>query len=199
MQYIALDTETTGLSPKDSVLLQLAMIVGDTEDTTTPVEDLPTFYAAICPDRLMGDLVAFGINSRLISYLAQLRKKNKFTDGYCIETYCANVMATYTTMGRFTEKAMEWLKANTRKEPHLRIQAGCNPAFDSAFLPTPLAEMFHFRMIDAGSMAMGRHRHYWNDTVPPGQSQLVRTAVEHDALADARNVVRIIREHMPPA
>lgn len=198
MRYIALDTETTGLDPSTCQLLQLAMVLADSHDSETPLSNLPTFYASLNRDVLVGELVAITMNLDLLDHMLSVRKELPATGCHMTE-YRGRQMPVYAHIDNLDLDAASWLDKHAIENGMPIVLAGCNPAFDRSFLPPMLKRRFHYRMLDVASMAMGRHRFLWDGTKLPGQADLTPRPVHHDALEDARNVVAIVRSHMPHA
>ena len=74
------------------------------------------------------------------------------------------------------------------------VLAGKNVAkFDYHFLPESLKNRFHHRMIDPGSRFID-----WSKDLPPSLDNLKKDLITegeitHDAVEDARDVVRVLR------
>ena len=87
--------------------------------------------------------------------------------------------------------ALKWLD----HFPRPWVVAGKNVAgFDLRFLPEVLTKELDYRSIDAGSVALGAKPEYWHQPRPPSLESLENENPHpHDALEDARSVVRVLR------
>lgn len=87
-------------------------------------------------------------------------------------------------------KARKWMNKATGTV-HL-VATGWLP-----FLPEKLRRCFHHRVIDVGSVALGVEPSGWREDRISGLSELLSVIsnreATHDALEDARDVVRLLR------
>jgi len=173
MKYVAIDTETTGLSDKCS-LIEIAMVFEDTSKPD-PIEELPAFHA----------VVNVGAGAFWEPFALQMHLDNGLY---------AQVATEGISMGKAVDDGMSWLSGRFGYyERGSVVAAGKNFAgFDKRFLPFPLSAAFHYRAIDPGSVFMD-----FNHDRPPGLNDLLsadeQPDVPHRALEDARNVVRVLR------
>lgn len=68
MKYVSIDTETTGLDPREHHILEIGAVVEDTNDPK-PYEALPTFHTYVIPDdtdQIVGSLYALSMNSEIL-------------------------------------------------------------------------------------------------------------------------------------
>lgn len=68
MRYVSIDIETTGLNPETCQILSIGAVIEDTNNIL-PLDELPTFHAAIKRDKISGDIYAINMNSNLISII----------------------------------------------------------------------------------------------------------------------------------
>lgn len=180
MIYISLDIETTGLNPERDQILQIAMVREDTSENPMPrVEDLPTFCCFVKHDRIEGDPYALAMNGWIIEALV-----TKYPTKHPV--YDQEEMLS---------SALLWLDKFC---PDQRLTAaGKNVAgFDMPFLPRDIRRRFRHRVIDVGSVMIDWHR-----SEVPSLGDLKRMHnmgdVSHDALEDARDVIRLLRKTYP--
>jgi oligoribonuclease len=75
MRYVSLDLETSGSDPLRHQVLELAAVVEDTRRTaTTPLAELPAFRRALRYRELTGTPGALALNARLLVELADKTK-----------------------------------------------------------------------------------------------------------------------------
>lgn len=172
MRLCAFDLETTGLSPQRDQILQIAAIAFDPTDLVTPVEDLPYFSTDVRHDRYEGDAFALQMNAWLLKRIAKAEVPPPDRDTALNELECWIRM-------------IDWGK---RGMPH---PVGFNvAAFDVAFVKAAGFDLFDHRPVELGTLMSA-------DGVPVTSTRAVRTYlhkdVAHDALADARDAVRLHR------
>lgn len=188
MQYFSLDIETTGLDPVNCDVLQVAIVRDEINGTEQPpVNDLPYFEAIIHHNTLLGEPYALAMNAELIRAISHGTPSSKYTI-----SYHGRDVPMVQDPEAMADRALQWLS----KFPRPWIVAGKNVAgFDLKFLPEVLAKAFFYRTIDAGSVALGARPDYWHQGSPPGLASLEKENPHpHDALEDARSVVRVLRE-----
>lgn len=180
MRYISLDLETTSLMPSPDNILQLSMVYEDSNNPI-PIEDLPHFTVFIKRDKIVGQPYALAMNSWILDYISGYGKKE--SPYPIMEPDSAFIAARYWALSQF-------------KDVKYKIPlAGKNVAsFDVQFLPDMLKNTFSHRVIDIGPMFID----WENDNQPPNFSECMQRAgitghVTHDALEDARGVIRILR------
>lgn len=170
MKYVSLDLETTGLDPKISQVLQIAMVLEDTNHQA-PVAKLPHFNQLMLNEVLQGSWYAmFEMNRDLIE---RCQKEG----AHPASVWCW---------------AQEWLEDQGYSPTNRAVLAGKNVGtFDWHFLPESLRRYFHHRVIDPGSMFID-----WSQDAPPSLGDLLyppQKVVRHDALSDARDVISVLR------
>jgi oligoribonuclease len=75
MRYVSLDLETSGSDPLRHQVLELAAVVEDTRRTaTTPLAELPSFRRALRYPEICGTAGALALNARLLEELADKSK-----------------------------------------------------------------------------------------------------------------------------
>lgn len=174
MKYVSVDIETTGLDFKNHQIIEFGAVI---DDFVTPLEELPTFTKVIYQFRVIGSPEAIVMNHRIFKLMAN-------GDDCVFIEHLAEVFGN-------------WLKKYTAR---VLPPAGKNYAsFDERFLqkvPGWNHLPLHRRSLDPGSMYFDPQK----DVVVPemqdclGRAGLKPTAL-HEALADALDVVRLIRVH----
>ncbi len=193
MKFAGLDIETTGLDRELDQVLQLAIVLEDTTKAEIPVEELPTFEALICHDRLSGNPYALNMNREIVELLATAQPGPVDFRGRRVEVFANKAAVIFA--------AIEWLQAHYTnggplEKPRKFVAAGKNAGgFDLPFMGPDFQNRFHHRVIDVGSVALGANRDFWQKDSPPGMREL-HDGVEatHDALEDARDVIRLLRK-----
>ena len=207
MRYLSLDLETMGLAPQQpDRILQIAMVAEDTVTAKeTKVEDLPYFTAIIMPEgEISGQITALAMNSWILVAIEMFKTKMKISEfknryaglGIPKETldraHDAFLTNQIGTIDHIVERANIWITSQFGAKDHINI-AGKNVAgFDMPFLPYDLKKRFRHRCIDPGSIFVD-----WNlDRLPSSEDiakKLGIQSVSHDALGDARDVIRALR------
>ena len=192
MIYFALDLETPSLSPKGGIL-QLALVL---EDTTvdTPVDQLQHFVGYVVRDSY----------DHVEPYAASMhaglwRKIDRMRRGDDAEAPIPHnrTEAMSESSDFLCNMAANWVRnvLADRGEPEGRVTvAGKNVAtFDYQFITDELKACFRHRVLDPGSGFADFSR----KTLPSLDELLERfglgRTVQHDALEDARDVIRVLR------
>lgn len=173
MKYLSIDTETTGLDPGRCKLLQLAIVLEDTDHPEVPVAELPYFNRYV-------NTATFG-ESTWEPYARDMHQKS----GLLMMCY-----ASKSSLLSVIVEAAEWITAlgYTPERDNRAWVAGKNfGGFDSRFLAPAVLELLHHRVIDPGSVFMD-----WT-TGPKSLDELKGAKVSHDALGDARDVITVLR------
>ena len=179
-----------GLQPFERGVNDLALIL---EDLDTPVEKLPTFEALICHDRLSGAPFALNMNREIVELLATASPGKV--------DFRARRVEVFENKSEVVHAALEWLQAHYTnggplEQPRKFVAAGKNAGgFDLPFMGSDFQKRFHHRVIDVGSVALGANRDFWQKDSPPGMRELHEgDEPTHDALEDARDVIRLLRK-----
>lgn len=177
MIYVALDTETTGLSEKCS-LIELAMVLEDTAKVDASVEALPFFHCYVKQPEAHWESYALGMHMGKAQLAAQTWPHPLL------------VGRPIYTMAEAEHEALTWLAIVAGITPDAQgTVAGKNyGTFDRRFLPTKLAKAFNRRYIDPASVLIN-----WSAKELPSMKDLLGAEPDHNALADARAVVHVLR------
>lgn len=180
MQYVSIDLETTGLDPTYCQILQLAAVFEDTEHTTADVEYLPTFNCYLNHTKIIGQPYALQMsqNHKILRCLTGEEKTN---------------VPIFDREEKMWVRFAEWLRGLGIDDRHKTNIAGKNFAmFDNKFIPEWIMKNFRHRVIDVGNLYID-----FDEKMLPNSDFLAKTIlkkeVSHDALEDARDVVRLIR------
>jgi oligoribonuclease (3'-5' exoribonuclease) len=187
MNYVSIDLETTGLDPATCQILSIAAVVDGRSYATLPVNELPHFHMAIKHEWLSGSAIALAMNASLIQRITTNDIRNG-TPGE-VETYLNEFLSTQ--LGPAADR------------PNITAAGKNYGRFDHQFLvqqmPT-VAKRIRHRSIDPGTL-YGRDE----DAALPDTAECCQRMEAcyrpgkfppkhpHDALDDARWVVRLIR------
>lgn len=203
MRYVSLDLETTGLRPDHDQILQVAMVLEDTDRCDVPVEALPCFTCLVSYSfGYAGQPYALALNADLLRALADVRdptSDDQNATGVSLRGSAAQVYGA----ARWEREAVDWLKGYTAGKKI--TVAGKNAAgFDLPFIrehhlrrsidedDADLSGLFLHRVLDPGSVFFDPTR----ATLPSLadlKTEMGLGAVAHDALDDARDVIRVLR------
>ena len=184
MNYISIDIETTGLDPQRDQILEFAAVVDDFE---TPIDNLPVFQRLIRRDRVHGNPFAISMNALILKEMANS------TIGYCGIQQTRGCVAEDQLLYQFAA----WLKMLSLPEMNLKIAGHNASGFDVQFIKRlpgyGEVVQFHHRVLDVGSIYFQPEDH----ELPATQKCLTRAGLsgtlEHRAVPDALNAVRLIR------
>ncbi len=198
MKYVSIDIETTGLSPEKCQILQIGAIIEDTSNPL-PYEDLPKFNCIVEHPEYSGQPTALNMNSWIFDILSKMENLNKEDRLNYRKEH--NIIP----IGLVTRSFQMWLMDNGLipdfiNEPVKITVAGKNFAsFDLQFLKQlpswGSSVQVRQRIIDPAVMVID-----WNtdQTLPNLNTCLSRLdlpgEVSHDALADAWDVIRVMRK-----
>lgn len=203
MKYASIDLETTGLDRERCEVVEIAIVIEDTEqrvavygddhqlpcvygdDHQLPgpqrlpdVRDLPTFTRLVYPNHTaVWEVEAVDMHQKN-GLLAALRTSASRPELVWAEA--ATFLTDALGPGRGAER---W------------VVAGKNfNGFDRHFLPKHLEPRFHQRTLDPGALFVD-----WSKPTPPSLGDLLKrfgfdADVTHRALGDARDVIRVLRQ-----
>lgn len=186
MRYISLDLETTGSNPRRHQILELAAVVEDTKKLL-PLPELPAFRRVVCHPEYVGTAGALALNAGLLQELA--RKESN-----------AELCAPDELLPQLREFLLAQGFRPDKKDCVAVTMAGKNIAsFDLSFL----RELFGYgtlvraepAMLDPAAFYLNWHK---DTRLPTMQICKARagfedTTVAHQALADALDVVQLLR------
>ncbi len=192
MKYLSLDLETTCLQAAPEHILQVSMVVEDTELKGIPVTELPHFTCFVKHDRIEGEAYALGMNGWILDIISG---RNKTTQPYPIlKGKSAKKLVETGYWDTWTSEALAFLKKQFG-DKKITV-AGKNVAgFDIPFLPKEVSSLFRHKVLDPGPLLVN-----WleDDQVPNfekcKQRAGIDTPVAHDAREDAMDVIRCLRK-----
>lgn len=209
MKYLSIDLETSRLNPKtpDGILMA-SFVVEDTENQI-PVNELP--HLTLLIDQGEGSIapwsrVAISMNAWILMAIEINSKTNKkqtierLRSIIATETLDRAVAASESYQvvsgaAGLEAAVLPWFDEHFGPKSRINV-AGKNAAgFDIPFLPPRISSRFRARVIDPGTLFVN----FKTDSELPAMDQcLARSGVEmigtaHDALADARATIAILR------
>lgn len=181
LRYISVDIESTGLNPQTDQILMFSAVLENTKHPSVHIENLPNFTCYVRHNRYEGNAYALSMNAWILRILAG-RSEEGPNHPIC-------------TLEEMEDAFEKWLDENDLLASSGDIvAAGKNFAsFDLQFLSPRMKEHFYYRSIDPGSLLID-----WKEEKPLSLSKLkskldLDEEVAHDALEDARDVIRILR------
>ncbi len=188
--YLSIDLETTGLDPSYCQILEIGAVW---DDWQSKIEDLPRFHCYVVHEQVVGEYFALSMpsNQKILEriakrYAPENREYSFFTPAQAMQELVAFTIARRYDAIKYGDTF-----------PKL-ITAGKNFAsFDDRFLMTLPGYkdlQRHHRCVDPGMR-------FWDpriDKVPPDtktclQRAGILTEVAHDAISDALDVIRLVR------
>ena len=190
MKFVSIDTETTGLDPEKHNVIQFGAIIEDTNNLL-PYDLIPKFEFCLEHSEYCGQAYALSMHPhifRKIGEAAKLTQEEKREKG----------IIPFYTLG---EEFSMWLKLNNLNNRNITAAGKNFGTFDLQFLKripnfTKHVQIIQ-RIIDPSML-------YWDPIKDEGlpnlsackkRAGLIDTSVAHDALADAWDVIKILRAH----
>jgi hypothetical protein len=199
MKYLSIDIETTGLDPKTCQILQIGIIVEDTENPL-PFEKIPKLNLVIRHPILFGSIKALSMNSSLIQAIDDY---NDFDEEQRVWLSSMMNDAKFIHFEEVLFKIQNFLLFNGYKYKSSRLilnVAGKNfGTFDKLFLEKIPGwnERFQIRnrIIDPAILYVD----WKTDSSLPSLNQCKERAgildkVSHDAIEDAWDVIQTLRK-----
>lgn len=195
MRVVSIDTETLGLDPEKHDMIEFGAVDCDfATQLWTPLEDLPTFRALFKRDSYRGSAYAMAMNAGVIQEIAEkTQKKGETAPGvYYPHEFPAAFAAWLESIGY----------AADGEKLHI-VPAGKNfSSFDLRFLKIQTPKLFDLvsvshRVVDPAVLYCDFLR---DDRVPDLNTCLERSRVvkevAHTAVADALDVIAVLRHHV---
>src|SRR5215831_7067031 len=198
MKYACIDLETTGLDWKDNQTIEIGIVLDDW-DNPKPIMDLPTFHCYVVHEIVSGNPFAMALNAdilRKIGLFLNEKDKTKIDKGmYNGELYLyANTGAVMVQVKAFFEK-------HNFDPLHLNGAGKNFSAFDLNFLRQlpGFKEHIKFRHRALDPVMLYFDPKINKDVLPSLQECLKQAGTEdlvtHRGLADAYNVIMLLRKH----
>ena len=190
MKYVSIDIETTGLNASSNQLLEIGLVIEDTEKSNEFIEDLPVRRVLIPHKEYQINTYCMNLHRKLFEELDQVDWERLKTEGFYRhepKTYFALPESVY-------EVTSAWLIKHLGD--HKYVTAGKNfYGFDYKFLKPLLGSIrFHHRSLDPCTLYL-----HSDDKVPPDLKTCCQRAGMvikdyHTAVGDARTVIELIRK-----
>jgi DNA polymerase III epsilon subunit-like protein len=190
LRYVSLDLETSGSDPLRHQVLELAAVVEDTRRTaTTPLAELPSFRRALRHPELTGTAGALALNARLLEELADKSKAD--APDICTPAEVLPQLRAFLLANGF--------KADAKDRVSFTIAGKNIGVFDIPFLRQLPGWGTIIRaepaVLDPASFYLNWHK---DSRLPSmlicqARSGMPEPHVAHEALADALEVVRLLR------
>lgn len=207
MKYISVDVETTEIDPKKGKLLQVAMIVEDT-DYPMSLDKTPHISVSIVQDEIYGNLHAIAMNADLLVDMSEWKKLASKRDmsqeeherwkalnakGFGFKSQCHRKLINFLE----ANEVIEYNHHDQQYEAKQKVViAGKNPSFDLAWIEhhLDLGWKVNHRTLDPGLLLID----WGKDEHVPGLGRCKERAgipggVCHTALQDAWDVVLLLR------
>jgi len=190
MRYVSLDLETSGSDPLRHQVLELAAVVEDTRRTaSTPLTELPSFRRALRHPEITGTAGALALNARLLEELAD--KTKAAAPDICTPAEVLPQLRAFLLAHGF--------KADAKDRVSFTIAGKNIGVFDIPFLRQLPGWGTIIRaepaVLDPASFYLNWHK---DSRLPSmlicqARSGIPEPHVAHEALADALEVVRLLR------
>lgn len=198
MKYLSIDIETTGLNPETSQILQIGIILEDTNNPL-PFDKIPKLNLIFRSSEIKGSLKALTINAELIARICMYEESD-----YAIRSSMEkNLNAIFTDEEFATSQITYWLIENgfvpsTNGQITINVAGKNFGFFDKRFLE----KLPGFKQIQIRSRILDPSILYvdWkNDSTLPSLKQCKERAeiegeVTHDAIDDAWDVILTLRK-----
>lgn len=223
MRYVSIDIEGTGLDVEKDQVLQIGAVVDDTDwwfgEAHVPVEDLPTFNAYILYDRIEGQIGGLAMNAGILEKMKAYQ--NLSNDLLEQARYESSLACRFYKHYEAVPMFRDFLVEHTYKkyQPNLRVSkhnmsnipdvqkititvAGKN--FGTYDRPMLMRLPMWDKSITLAHRTLDPAILYWNpweDEKLPNLDTCLKRAghtelgVTHDAVEDARDVIRSLRSY----
>lgn len=196
MKYVSLDLETTCLQPDPKHILQISMVVEDTDHPEIPVSELPHFTCFVKHPRIEGEAYALGMNGWILDIISGRNKSNPIYPILSADPKGFELDVTGAAVGTYwLEKALYFLRFHFGGNKI--TVAGKNVAgFDIPFLPKELSRSFRHKVLDPGTLYVDWSK---DDQAPnfedcKRRAGFIDVSVKHDAREDAMDVILLLRK-----
>ena len=209
MKYISIDTETTGLDPSRDMLLELGLVIADTEKPFQLTAD-NSLRIVFCRKNITGSLYAINLNGKLLKEILEINTKyfsaNKNEPGSTKVFYQEN-NTLYVNLDKgeyYLEDILEktindfLIQNGLEKEERLNIAGKNFSNFDKYFLNTivglksTITKRMRHRVLDIGSMYLKAE----DQNLPSLKTCMERAGiideVPHSAIEDAVLVIKCV-------
>lgn len=194
-KFIVLDVETTDIKPENGQVIELSVLVEDTEKLLD-LEQIPMFHCLIAHEKYSGSPIAINMNSRIFEALALYEKKKPC--GY-------NVLPNNLVAANLKNFLLDHFEPDTRDDKIYLNVAGKNVgSFDIPWVKTlPYFDKyfnFNHRTLDPSILYMD----FLADNGAPNFEKLKERAglpnieYTHDATTDCWETLMTLRQFYAP-
>ena len=195
MKYLSIDIETTGLDYKVNQLIEIGVVLADTNDNSVPVENLPGLRILIPHDQYVINTYCMKLHEKLWPELNAAAKALKDSGVYSTKM----TSVTYASAPGHIEYVLrDWFREVDFDAGVLGKRltvAGKNFfGFDHKFLAPVLPEVkFHHRYIDPVMLFAKPDDHQLPDLKECCKRAGIQLEGYHTAVGDAQTVVKLVR------
>lgn len=169
MKYISIDTETTGLDASRDMLLELGLVVADTEKPFELTTN-NSLRIVFCRKKITGSIEAITLNNQLLQEILEINRKYfsfEEDEPGAAKVFHEENNTLYINLDKgeyFTEEVIDktinnfLVQNGIEKEERLNIAGKNFASFDKYFLEALVAlklaiiKRMHHRVLDVGSM-----------------------------------------------
>lgn len=184
MKYVSIDLETTGLDPETCQIIEFGAVVDDLSNPK-PINQLPTFHAYICQNNYIGEPYALSMHPKIFRRIAEREQGYLYVSpeklGYVFKEFLIGIgfeekydKVTITAAGKnFASFDNLFLRKYSSFSKHVQIR---NRVIDPSVL--------YMTVLDEKLPSLEECKKRAKQAI---------TAVSHEALTDAFDVVSLIR------
>lgn len=185
MKFVAIDIETTGLSPQHNSVIEFGAVFADLYNTFKPL----VFHRYVLPDKMRWDLYCLSLHRDLIIEIANRRGEDD-------PTVLPSLHFVGLEFRQWLIKTCDW-PMKTITKPEKITAAGKNfGSFDFQFLKEAESfnDIFRHRSLDPTLLYVKD-----GDEFPPELKECKKRAglgdsVDHRSVADAFDIVHLLQE-----
>lgn len=191
MRYLSIDLETSGSDPFRYQILEFAAVLEDTTLPQVPIEELPSLRLVVHHEELLGTPGALAMNARLLQEISDATAKNNLPHDHCLPP---------EVLVRFAE----FLDQQGVNRKRSLVAAGKNFAsFDLPFIQQLPGYGELIKISNAVIDPAVLYLNWQKDKRLPNMSSCKTRAglsevVSHQALDDARDIIRLLRPFYGP-
>ena len=196
-KIVSIDIESSGLNPEKCQILEFAAVIDQCPSEDVEIEDLPFFHTYLWNDELYFESSALEMHQNLLQRILYIKSRGKLSD--CNFSYNKE-SDNLITPNKLSSYFSLWLSGHgLESDKYFHISGKNFSGFDRlflrklpGFLGTPIN--LGYRFIDPALLYFDPE----NDSrIPSLQTCLERAGyskkVNHAALEDARDVLRVLR------
>lgn len=222
MKYTSIDIETTGVDDEKDQILSIGLVIEDTLNIK-PVDELPSLHLVIVRDRLEGNVFALNMNSKIIELLKEYQVSDDLQRAALAEAHGVrfvkewdvaqevfnflyinnmvnpeNYHSTEGYIQSYEGKLIPSVGTRGVKQTKLNVAGKNFGTFDKKFIERlpRWNDTFRFRqrILDPAILFIN----WLEDEELPNLNTCMKRAgvkgeVTHDAVADAKDVIKVLR------